>query len=175
MRVKILYLLCLSILSVVPAVAQTKSVTNADLEKFRQKRLQAERDYRENYAKLGFPSPEELDRQIEKSRVEREALAARLTAERLQREQAEAERAEIVRYNEQIRYLNSDDLTFRDSGYYTSYPRTIFYGRRYPKHKPQNHYNYPNVRNGFPFINFYGHANPPVMIVRNPNSRWLRR
>ena len=43
------------------AFAQTKTVTNADLEKFRQKRLQAEREYRENYERLGFPSPEELE------------------------------------------------------------------------------------------------------------------
>ena len=44
------------------AIAQTKTVTNSDLEKFRQKRLQSERQYRENYERLGFPSPEELER-----------------------------------------------------------------------------------------------------------------
>ena len=43
--------------------AQTKKVTNADLEKYRTERLKAEKDLRENYAKLGFPSPEELAKQ----------------------------------------------------------------------------------------------------------------
>ena len=83
MRFKVLVVLWLSILTMIPAMTQTKSVTNADLEKFRQKRLQAEKDYRENYARLGFPSPEELERQNEKSRVERDVLAVRLRGERI--------------------------------------------------------------------------------------------
>jgi hypothetical protein len=44
------------------AIGQTQTVTGKDLEKFREKRLNAERDYRENYARLGMPSPEELER-----------------------------------------------------------------------------------------------------------------
>ncbi len=171
MRVKILLLFCLSILAMVPALAQTKSVTNADLDKFRQKRLQAEKDYRENYAKMGFPSPEELDRQIEKSRVEREALATRLTAERLQREQAEAARADMARYNDQIRYFNSDISNLRDPGYY---PNTFFFGRRYPRHG-QTYYNYPiRVGNGIPIVNYYGQPSIRVPVFQPPNSRWLR-
>lgn len=67
------------------AVAQTKTVTNSDLEKHRQKRLAAERDYRENYEKLGFPSPEELARQIEQDKKERSELAERLRKEDLER------------------------------------------------------------------------------------------
>lgn len=44
------------------AFAQTKTITNTSLEKYRQKRLQAEYDLRTNYAELGFPSPDELER-----------------------------------------------------------------------------------------------------------------
>ena len=66
--------------------AQTKTITNADLEKHRQKRVQAEREYRENYKRLGFPSPEELERQIEESRIQREELSARLQAEKEEQE-----------------------------------------------------------------------------------------
>lgn len=80
-------LLCVT--AVGTAFGQGRTVTNGDLEKYRQKRLQAEKDYQENYARMGFPSPEELRKQVEKNRVEREALAARLTAERMEREQAE--------------------------------------------------------------------------------------
>ena len=175
MSVKILFLLCLSILAVAPTFAQTKAVTNEDLEKFRQKRLRAEKDYRENYAKMGFPSPEELERQNEKSRVEREELSARLTAERLQREKAEAERAEIARYNEQIRSFNSDNPVVNDSAFHYGYSNTIFYGWRFPRYR-QNHFNYPiSVGNGIPIVNYYGQPHATVRVVQPPSSRWLRR
>ncbi len=166
MGVKILVLLCLSILAVVPAMAQTKSVTNADLEKFRQKRLQAEKDYRENYARLGFPSPEELDRQIEKSRVEREELVAGLAAERLRQEQLEAARADAARYSEQRGYFNSPVTS---PGYYYGYPNTIYFGRSF-QHRGRN-YNYPiSLGNGFPIGN-YGY---PTIRPFRTSSRWLR-
>jgi hypothetical protein len=71
--------------------AQTKTITNRDLEKFRQKRLQSERDYRENYVKLGFPSPEELDRRHEQTRKERAELAERIRRENLEREKMQSE------------------------------------------------------------------------------------
>ena len=41
-------------------ISQTRTITNADLEKYKQKRLAAEKELRENYRELGFPSPEEL-------------------------------------------------------------------------------------------------------------------
>lgn len=72
------------------AEAQTRKVTNADLEKFRAERLEAERQYRQNYERLGLPSPEELERRRAESAREREELSARLRAERLQREQLAA-------------------------------------------------------------------------------------
>jgi hypothetical protein len=61
-----------------------RTVTNTDLEAYKQKRLTADRDYKENYEKLGFPSPEELDRhfvdrervQVERIRAEAELAAA---------------------------------------------------------------------------------------------------
>lgn len=94
MRLKaVLLAFAILILGAVPAFSQrsARTVTNVDLEKYRQQRLRAEKDYAENYERMGFPSPEELQKQIEKSRAEREALATRLVAERLQREHAEAE------------------------------------------------------------------------------------
>lgn len=72
------------------AEAQTRTVTNADLEKFRSERLEAERQYRQNYERLGLPSPEELERRRAESARERAELSARLRAERLQREQLAA-------------------------------------------------------------------------------------
>lgn len=123
--------------------AQTRNVTNADLEKYRQKRLAAEREYRENYKQLGFPSPEELEKQIEKSRAEREELSARLRLERLEREKIQQTRqqTEILReQNEHLRALaaNSGSGTsvyaagYPAYGYYNAYPN-FYRNRRYNK------------------------------------------
>lgn len=62
----------------VSAFGQTPTVTNADLEKYRQERLKAERELRENYEELGFPSPEELLKAEAKSRRERAAIVGEL-------------------------------------------------------------------------------------------------
>ena len=78
------------------AVAQTRTVTNADLEKFRSERLEAEREYRQNYERLGLPSPEELERRRVESARERDELSARLRAERIQREQFAAMAAQAA-------------------------------------------------------------------------------
>lgn len=85
MKKRLWFILALTFIAAAQAAAQVRTVTNADLEKFRQTRLAALKDYRENYERLGFPSPEELDRQIEQNRVERAELAARLREENLER------------------------------------------------------------------------------------------
>ena len=123
MKLRILLFACFSIASASATFAQqAKTVTNADLEKYRNKRVQAERDYEANYARMGFPSPEELQKQIEKSRVERDALSARLTAERLQREQTSS-----PQYFGQpnVYVVNSSQPS---GGYLLSYP----YSYRFP-------------------------------------------
>lgn len=74
------------------AAAQTnaRTVTNLDLEKYRQERIQADSDYRENYQKRGMPSPEEIDKRLETSRTKLEELSVKLRAERLERDRIEA-------------------------------------------------------------------------------------
>jgi hypothetical protein len=76
--------------------AQTLEITNADLEKFRAKRMAAEKELRENYAKLGFPSPEELAKQAEKEAKERTELVDKLRADRLERERVDVERLRVI-------------------------------------------------------------------------------
>ena len=71
--------------------AQVKTVTNADLERYRDNREHGERQLRENYAKMGFPSPEELARRNEESNREMIDLATRMRADRLERERLEAQ------------------------------------------------------------------------------------
>lgn len=112
MKMRLLFILIFSFIAGISASAQNnRTVTNEDLEKFRQKRLAAERDYRENYEKMGFPSPEELEKQIEQGRVDRANLATRLRTENLEREQLDLQRqiaeSEAQSRNLQIQLENS--------------------------------------------------------------------
>lgn len=132
MKYKIVFLISIVLLAVISASAQTRSVTNADLEKFRQERLKGEAEYRENYARLGLPSPEELDRRREASRVANEELSQKLRAERLEAERIEAERRA---WQQQPTYIVIDPgAQYYDEPYFSSYYR----GRgRLPRQLPQ--------------------------------------
>src|SRR6188768_164831 len=82
----------------VAGIAAAQTVTNMDLDKYRQERLSAERDYQNNYERMGFPSPAELEKQRVENRVETEKLSAKLRAERLEQERLDAYRqAELIR------------------------------------------------------------------------------
>ncbi len=109
MKKRIVFLICFSLAAVGLAAAQGRTVTNADLEKYAQERIKAERNLRENYAKLGFASPEERARRNAADAKEREELSARLRQERLERERAAAEveqlRVQQARYDAYIRSL----------------------------------------------------------------------
>jgi hypothetical protein len=142
MKIRLLFILLLSFVAVTTTSAQKRTVTNEDLEKFRQKRLAAERDLRENYERLGFPSPEELQRQIEQSRVERENLSARLRAENLERERIELERqiAENEARNNALQlqqaqqnyptYQNGNSFGYAPYGFY-GFPTFGYSNRRF--------------------------------------------
>ncbi|HMS11216.1 MAG TPA: hypothetical protein PKE66_17135, partial [Pyrinomonadaceae bacterium] len=127
---KSLYLLLFGLV-VVPlsAQGQTRTVTNADLEKFRSERLEAERQYRQNYERLGMPSPEELERRRVESARERDELSARLRAERLQREQFAAMAAQAATERE-------GSIVIIENGRqqvvgYSSYGYPVYRNRRY--------------------------------------------
>ena len=91
MNRKLLFVFCFISLSGVIAAGQVRSITNSDIEKYRQERLKAEAELRDNYVKLGFPSPDELERRRAQSRVETDALSSKLRDERLERERIEGE------------------------------------------------------------------------------------
>lgn len=74
------------------ASAQVRTVTNSDLERYRQKRVQGNQQLRENYARMGFPAPDELARRNESEIRAAIDLAARLKAERLEQTRLEQER-----------------------------------------------------------------------------------
>jgi hypothetical protein len=113
MKERILLVLSLILVATGFVFAQTntrKTVTNADLEKFRQKRLQAEADYRANYKKLGMPSPEELDereneRRQRNAEFTRQDEIARAQNENYLLARANELRTQIISVEAQINYL----------------------------------------------------------------------
>ena len=143
MKKRLLFILVFSFIAAVAVSAQTRTVTNDDLEKYRQKRLAAEKDLRENYERLGFPSPEELERQIEQSRADRAELAERLRTESLERERLILERQRVA--NEA---RNSNYQTTTEN--FSSDERGVFFNYGYA---PNGFYNFPNF--GFPNKGFY--------------------
>ncbi len=125
MKRRVLFVLGLVFVFSGLAIAQTKTVTNFDLEKFKQKRLQAEKELRENYRELGFPSPEEMEKQNAESRKELSELSQRLRAERLAREALEYEAENQVIYSDSydqpadfINYQQYFGATYSTPNYY---------------------------------------------------------
>ncbi|HEX9962979.1 MAG TPA: hypothetical protein VGB00_18750 [Pyrinomonadaceae bacterium] len=113
MKKRILLVLSLILAATGFVFAQTgarKTVTNADLEKFRQKRVQAEADYRANYKRLGLPSPEELEEREAERRAWHAEYSQKVEAERAQNEnyflaRADELRLQINSIDAQINYL----------------------------------------------------------------------
>ena len=152
--------LCVSILcltSAVTAFAQTKTVTNADLEKFRQQRLKAERELKENYAKMGFPSPEEIEKRNARERAELEQYAERLRSERLQKEIL----AEVEQLRSQVDSVNAQVSDLLDQGGYYSNPGYVY------------SYDYPFYGYGYGYYGkhrFRGGRFPLAKISRLPQN-----
>lgn len=90
---RLFFVFCLVSLSAVIGFAQARrTVTNSDLERYRQQRVTAERELREEYTRLGFPSPDEILRRDLESQQQLIELSSRLKQERLERERVELER-----------------------------------------------------------------------------------
>lgn len=124
---KHLFLLGFILVTSLSVFGQSKTVSNTDLERFKQKRLAAEREYRENYEKLGFPSPEELKRRNEQSFQEMEKLSDKLRVERLARENAEAIREQNENFNSQAYFNQPGNALYppNRTNYYFGFPQTF--------------------------------------------------
>lgn len=122
MKVQALLFICLL---VVVGTAQTKTVTNDDLANYREKRLAAERELREDYVRLGFPSPEVRAKRDDESAKTLTELSARLRNERLTRERALV----YVPYQRDVIVTNSQPYY---SSYYQAFPNRFYQrDRRY--------------------------------------------
>ena len=69
----------------------TRTITNADLERYQQQRLAADRNYQETYAERGLPSPDEIDKRNEQRRKDLQELAVKLNQQDIARERLNAE------------------------------------------------------------------------------------
>ncbi len=177
---KQLFILILILSAANLAASQTKTVTNSDLENFRQKRLKAERDYRENYEKLGFPSPAELERQNAESKRELAKLARRIEAENTQTENYYKSRAnnlltEIAAVDAQIAYLRGEVSRPPNRNYIYSfdYYAPYFYRRRQTV-DPNYIQPLPNLANNQILINQYPYRNNPRASIYNQRQYYPR-
>ena len=160
-----LFVFCLIVGSSLAAFSQGKTVTNLDLETYKRDRIKAETDLRENYAKLGFSSPEERDRQNAESAKAAAELSARLRAERLERERIEADReaadALSAGYDRSVQPVQTQQYLYTEPYYYWSN------GRRYNLPR-RRQYQQPGYFAGGLFITT-GPRTPPRPILIRPH------
>jgi hypothetical protein len=103
------------------SAAAQRTVTNADLERYRQNRERAETQMRENYARMGFPSPNEVRRRNDESNRQMIELAARIRADRLEQERLEAQyRAQLAASRPTIVVVDTGGNSY-DPGYVVQY------------------------------------------------------
>jgi hypothetical protein len=112
----------------VTAFSQTRTITNFDLDKYRIEREAADKALREKYARLGYPSPEEIQKQNEERQRERARYSDQLRDQRLQSQnsiiiQANQLRGEIAAIDAQINYLrrnapSNSQTVILSTGYY---------------------------------------------------------
>jgi hypothetical protein len=171
MTLKLLFVFCFMTATATICSAQTRTLTNADLEKYRQDRVKAETDLSANYARLGFPSPEERARRDAQSTREAEELSARLQKDELTRERLDAERAAAENRAAQYYYRapqQTDSVPqFYDSGY------TYYWwnGRRFRTPRVNFPYQQPGYFAGGQFWPTGPSTRPQPLIRINPRRR----
>ncbi len=167
-KVALIFGLVLSMTAI--GAGQVRTVTNSTLQKFQEKRLAAERDYRENYARLGFPSPEDLDRQREKDTAARLSLVVQLRDARL-----EIERSELESRRLDLEGASLDNAARAEQvGSYDGYGGYLgnYGGGYYPHGYYRRYHGYSrNVR----IFNGGGYRATPVGVYPLPSTRPLQR
>ena len=155
-KIAAFFIVVFSMANVAEGQRAARSVTNAELARFRDRRVAAEQEYRDNYERLGMPSPEELDERRDRDLDARLELAEQLRQTRLEKERIEIDRARVG--------LDSDRLAFERSmadsqvseqkygygGYYGGfyggfgypgfYGRSFGFGNRFPGYVPLRGY-----------------------------------
>lgn len=131
MKRRMLFCLCVMAAFASLAVAQGKTVTNADLEKYKQKRIQADEGRKAYYAKLGLTEEEVAKREAAENK-EREELSARLRANRLEQERIEQEmREREAAAQQQVNVFVPQQQDPYYSGGYFVYGNRLYPNRRF--------------------------------------------
>ena len=156
-KIAALFIVVFSMALVAEGQRAARTVTNADLAKFRDRRIAAEQEYRDNYERLGMPSPEELNAMRERDMDARLDLAEQLRQARLEKERLELDRTRLgldadrlalereTIVESQIAQQNYGYGGFY-GGFYGGYGHPGFFGRgfgfgsRYPGYVPLRGY-----------------------------------
>lgn len=138
-----------------------RTVTNAELAKFRDRRVAAEQEYRDNYQRLGMPSPEDLDAMRDRDMADRLELAQQLRQARLDRERLELDRERLQHDADRLAFetrIANQQAAYPEFGGYGGYGG--FYGG----------YGYPGYYGGGSFSGYFGR---PPLLRGYPNNRLL--
>jgi hypothetical protein len=130
MKIRILLIVSV-LLATNSAFAQRKTITNANLEKYKQERLKREADYRANYKKLGLPSPEELAQRDAEEQKKLDEYTAKARVQRKQTEnnfqnRAGALRTELAATEAELNYLRGQISRLPNRQNYVSLAYPIF-------------------------------------------------
>ena len=109
--------LVFTFLAAVLTVTAQKTVTNADLERYRAERVQAEERLRQDYERKGT-SIDEVMRHNKASQKEMIELSAKLRADRLEEEKLAAERAAVEQAAAASRQAAAPQLLYQDPYYW---------------------------------------------------------
>ena len=157
-------------ISCVSVAAQTRhTITNLDLEKYKDSRVAAEKQLRENYAALGFRSPEERAKSDAADAQALTALSEKLRAERVSQEQAAAASEAWAAYYRGRAALQNGSIVYvpQQTGLYYGY---VYYGNRWHFNNIRRTYQQPGY---FAGGNFWatGSATPPRPLFVTPRPR----
>ena len=152
---KIISLSFLLIAATSAALAQTKTVTNFDLDKYRARRVQANNDYDREAAKRGLPTREELDAQeLERQQklhvFAENAKARQAQAEDFYQSQAFALRQNLAAVNAQINVTAAqfNEIPAPQTYYSVGYLPYGGYGGGFPQFPNGGGYNQVGVYGG---------------------------
>ncbi len=162
---KILYFVCFVFVLTFTAVGQTRTITNSDLEKYKDQRVKATTDYRENYKRMGMPSPEELARRNDQDRKDVAELSLKLRAERLEKERLAAERLRSEQYRSPTYVIDGNGRFDSDPYVYS----TFYSGGRYYRRPMPRVFSQPGYFAGGNFWPTPGTTSRP----QRPAARWI--
>jgi hypothetical protein len=172
---KKLAIVILSLTAVISASAQTKTVTNQDLEKFRQQRVESERELKEKYAALGT-SLEEVEQQSRQRRAAMEEYSTQLRLWRIAAENAKAAVAQSNALNRQNDSYDEAEVVYVSGFGYLPYAVYAPYGWRKDRSGLRHLRNLPpNMRTVQEYAIMYPNTGTVILPrVRNfrPNGRF---